>query len=272
MNLIFSKKFLQHDIRHPENKGRLKFFLGKRETEIINGEKFLGFAHSVEHIEKVRRACENEECLDADTPTVKDSYETACFAAGAAVQASESESFALVRPPGHHACCDRSMGFCLFNNMGIASKRLAGKGKKVFIIDFDIHHGNGTQDIVIGDDNIMFFSTHQHPLYPGTGLKDEKNCINVPLPFGTGDMEYVAMLEKRLVPALRKFSPDAVGLSAGFDSYFLDYKYMNPMAGFKLTKKSYERIKAIISEYRSFAVLEGGYNPESIRDGVRVFT
>ncbi len=117
----------------------------------------------------------------------------------------------------------------------------------------------------------MYLSLHQSPQYPGTGLRDEENCINVPLEFGTADDEYIKALEDRLVPALEEFSPDIVGVSAGFDGYYKDMGYMNPTAGFRLTKLSYKRIRDILKPYKCFYLLEGGYNPESIYEGVNVF-
>jgi len=271
MKIIYNKIFLEHDIYHPENKERLSRFKSLKDTSLENGEKYLSLVHTASLIEYVKERAGKELPLDADTMTCKKSYEVACFAAGAAIQAAERDAFALLRPPGHHASSSRSAGFCIFNNVAIAAKYLLNKKKRVFIFDFDLHHGNGTQDIFLGEKNIMYFSMHQSPQYPGTGIVSEGNCINVPLSMGTGDDEYMGQLETKLIPALRKFKPDIVGVSAGFDGYYRDYGYMNPTAGFKLTSKTYEKIKEIIGEYKSFYVLEGGYNPESIYEGVNVF-
>jgi acetoin utilization deacetylase AcuC-like enzyme len=273
MKLIFNKIFLEHDTgKHPENKNRLKNFISLPNTEIPFAEKYLTLAHSPGHINKVKELSKKGASADPETVVCNKSYEVACYAAGAAILAAEQGSFALVRPPGHHATIEQSMGFCLFNNMAIAAKYMAKKGKRVFVIDFDIHHGNGTQEIVLGDKNIAYFSIHQSPAYPGSGLISEQNCINVPMQYQTSDEEYIGVLRTALAHELKKFKPDIVGLSAGFDSYFKDLNYLEHGLGFNLTAKSYLEIKKIIEPYHSFAVLEGGYNPESIKEGVRVFS
>lgn len=271
MKLIYNKIFLEHDIVHPENKQRLSRFTELKDTGVENGEKYLELVHTRSLIETVKEASKTGMSLDGDTLTCRRTYEVACYAAGAAVKAAAEGAFALVRPPGHHASSDRSAGFCVFNNIAIAAKYLLNKNKKVFILDFDLHHGNGTQDILMGEENLVYLSLHQSPQYPGTGLRDEGNCKNITFGFGAADDEYIRALEEKLVPALEEFNPDIVGVSAGFDGYYKDLGYMNPTAGFKLTKLSYKRIRDILKPYKSFYLLEGGYNPESIYEGVSVF-
>lgn len=274
MKIIYNKIFLEHNTgNHPENKNRLSPFFHLPDSEIKNGEEFLTLAHSKKYIDYVKDVCEKGMQLEDDYDTVvsKRSYEAACYATGAAVQAAEEQAFAIVRPPGHHAERNNSGGFCLFNNMAIATKYLLNQGKRVFIIDFDVHHGNSTEEILLGEKNVIYFSTHQSGAYPGTGNYSRDNCIDVPLRIGTGDEEYINTLELMLAPAIENFKPDIIGVSAGFDSYFKDYGFMNQFVGFKLTEKSYLKIIELIKPYKVFCVLEGGYNPVSIKEGVDLF-
>ncbi len=272
MHLIYNKIFLEHRTRnHPENPERLVYFQGHPETEIMNGERFLKLVHTNKYIERVKEASSMREDLEQETQTSKRSYEVACYAVGATLMAAQQNGFALVRPPGHHASANSASGFCIFNNMAIVAKYLAYQGKKVFIFDFDLHHGDGTESLVMGDKSIVYFSTHQSDHYPGTGKHPKKNCFNFPLKKGTDDEAYIDLLYKELMPRIEDFKPDIIGLSAGFDAYIKDFGYLDSRGGMKLTTASYEEIRKIIKPYAHFAVLEGGYNPESVRDGVKVF-
>ncbi|MCD4739803.1 histone deacetylase [archaeon] len=262
MQLIFHPCYLEHETGvHPENAERLKWALNEECVKPESGEEFLGLVHSQEYIERVRQACEREVSLDIDTMTSQKSFESACFAVGGTVKASEEGGFALVRPPGHHA---PRGGFCLFNNMAIAAVRLANMGKKVLIVDWDVHHGNGTQELVVGKPGIQYISTHQSPFYPGTGLESVANCTNLPLSAGTNDEEYLRVLEPVLERALKEFDPEYVGVSAGFDSMRGD-----PLGGFELTEHSYLQVCELIKSRNCFFVLEGGYSPLNVERAVK---
>ncbi len=166
-------------------------------------------------------------------------------------------AFSLMRPPGHHAGRDRVAGFCYFNNLALACGHLlkTGKAKRVAILDVDVHHGDGTESLVLGNEAIRFCSLHQFPLYPGTGAASRGNCENIPLPEGTDEDAYLSALEPALERLLR-FTPDVLAVSAGFDTYKED-----PLAGLKLDVKTYKRIGKLIAATKlpRFAVLEGGY-------------
>lgn len=273
MELIYNSIFLSHDKEgHPESRNRLKHFEGMRETRLTNGENYLSLVHSKEYIELVRKASEiGWGYLDADTYITSKSFEAACYAAAASVKAAEDKAFALVRPPGHHACREKGMGFCLFNNMAIAAKYLLSKGKRVFVLDIDLHHGNGTQEILEGLENAFYFSLHQFPLYPGTGRGVGRNYANIAFPPRVTDTAYIRQLENKLYPALKAFQPDIIGVSAGFDSYYKDLNLLGANTGFNLTKRSYSKVREMISAWPNFFILEGGYNPESVKEGIEAF-
>ncbi len=274
MDVFFDPVFLRHDTGfHPENAGRLEMILEEMDAAKVkkpkDGEGQLHLAHTAEYINQVQMMCKLGGSLDSDTPVSPETYRAACLAAGAAIDASEKGGFALVRPPSHHAFPDRGSGFCVFNNMAIAALKLAKTGKKVFILDIDVHHGNGTEEIVLDKENIKFLSTHQSPLYPGTGLSDRgKNVVNVPLPPGTGDKEYIHVLEHKVAKEMESFKPNVVGASVGFDACVHDKGWVAGNA-FSLTDKSYARLKEILMPYEKFFVLEGGYNPKSILEGAK---
>lgn len=264
MEIIYNKIFLEHETgSHPENKKRLEVFGKLKEQEIIDGSNFLKKIYSLEYIDFIQKRGESDGFLDADTLVSGQSYKTACFAVGASIMASETGSFALIRPPGHHAGINKGGGFCLLNNIAIASKRLTEKGKKVFILDIDGHHGNGTQEIFYNSNKVFYFSIHQYPAYPGTGWLDEIGKekgkfynINIPLPPESGDDLFLKSIIDFL-PFVKKFKPDVVAFSAGFDGHWAD-----PLLNLNFSLNSYYQLGKIISKNfdNIFAVLEGGYN------------
>jgi acetoin utilization deacetylase AcuC-like enzyme len=219
--------------------------------------------HTADHVRVVRETRE-PTWLDGDTIASETSYEAALLAAGTAIEAARSCGFALVRPPGHHALTDRAMGFCLFNNIAIAARALQADGVgRIAIVDFDVHHGNGTDAIFRDDDSVLFISTHQWPFYPGTGGPNDQaeTTLNIPLAAGGGDDAYFHVFERVVEPAIAAFAPDAVLVSAGFDAHMDDpIAQMNVTAdGFRELARRCARMAPHVA-----AVLEGGYRIETL--------
>jgi len=211
------------------------------------------------------RAVERPVQLDPDTVASETSWDAALLAAGIALEAVDRSGFALVRPPGHHALADRAMGFCLVNNVVVAARYAQeelGLGR-VAILDWDVHHGNGTEEMVRGDDSVVFVSLHQWPFYPGTGGPgtSEGNIVNVPLPAGSGDAEYRAVFATIVQPAFAAFAPDLLLVSAGFDAHTED-----PLGQMELTAGGFRELALAAAELapRVAAVLEGGYNLDTL--------
>jgi acetoin utilization deacetylase AcuC-like enzyme len=263
--IVFSERCLEYGSFHIENPRRVRRafeMLMERGYEFVEpepaGEEDLLRVHDPEYIQLLRSG----DVGDADTPAYEDIYEYARLSAGGAILAAEINGFSLMRPPGHHAgrfgaaLGAATKGFCYINNIAVAVRRL---DRRTLILDIDGHHGNGTQEIFLGDPRVVYVSLHRHPLYPGTGYYSELNCLNFPLPAECGEAVYIKTLEEAL-KRVDMGEIEVIAVSSGFDAFAGD------LASLGLTEKAYGRIGEILASLGkpTFFVLEGGYMGENV--------
>ncbi|MBE7437340.1 MAG: histone deacetylase [Spirochaetales bacterium] len=296
---FYDPLFLEHDTGpgHPERAARLEAIvaclqrtsyhaslvkLPKREATLAE----IGLVHDSQYIAQLESFCnQGGGYLDGDTPVSQNSYAAAVLAAGAgpgavdAIQKGDaSNAFLMLRPPGHHSLRNRAMGFCLFNNVAITASYARSRGfERVAIVDWDVHHGNGTESIFYNDSSVYFISLHQYPCYPGTGARKDRGAgagsgytLNIPLAPGTGPAEYERHFAEEVLPALEEYAPDLILVSAGFDAHKSD-----PLASLELTTESFARLteglrtlSGSLCAGRIISFLEGGYHLQALAESV----
>ncbi len=297
---VYHPIYLRHDTgRHVEVAARLEAVIAHLEETGLKSKLTLieprpatvdeiALVHQRDYIKEIEEtAARGGGWLDPDTVMSPDSYQAALYAAGGVIRAVEAvmgeevaNAFALVRPPGHHATANQAKGFCLFNNLAIAAKYALAKYKleRVLIIDFDVHHGNGTQATFYDSPQVMYISTHEYPFYPGTGAINETGSgegrgtnLNIPMPAGCGDEEYLEVFEQIVIPASRRFNPQLILVSTGYDGHWAD-----PLAMMQLSVGGFAQMAKIIKELadelcvgRLALTLEGGYNLEALAASIK---
>ncbi len=299
MLFLYDDLFLEHKTgNHPENSGRLVSITRRVKDSDINDQlEYLPITpakdedilriHTKEYIARAKKTIEDGtgyfDCMDSVVS--EKSLEAAYLAAGSGVLAADQivsgkhkTAFCCVRPPGHHAEANESMGFCIFNNIAITARYLQAKHeiKKVVIFDWDVHHGNGTEHSFYDDDSVLYISTHQYPHYPGTGAREDIGSgkgvgynLNIPMNAGTGDQEYLEVMGKEVLPAIKKFAPDFILISAGFDA-----NHDDQLSSIRLSPEIFgtltEQILSVSdsAEGRIISFLEGGYDYDSLSKSV----
>ncbi len=297
--VVYHPLWLEHDTgEHPEAAARLEAIMQLLQEVQPPGVEIVcptapatvdqvAEVHTEPYIKKVEvLSARGGGQLDLDTAVSSRSYDAALMAAGGAIQAfsrvmdgKASAALALTRPPGHHALAGKGMGFCLFNNVVIAIRHTMKRYglERVMLVDFDVHHGNGSQDILYDDPCVLYFSTHQSWLFPGTGRIDETGWgegkgynVNVPLPGGSGDVAFSQVFRQVLVPVARRFRPELIAVSAGYDIHWLD-----PLAGLRVSTSGCAAIARTLRDLatelcdgRLAGVLEGGYDLEALSTSV----
>ena len=296
--VISDPQFMEHDTGgyHPESPQRVLYihtlFAGYEPgVMLIDPVKAdlddVLLIHDQAYIDKIARTgtAKKSVYLDSDTICCEDSYDIALLAAGSVLKLMEmaleskiEAGFASIRPPGHHAKKNRAMGFCIFNNIAIAARKATKVFglKRVLIVDFDVHHGNGTQDSFYSDKKVLYFSTHQYPFYPGTGGISETGAssgtgytVNCPLGSGKTDGDYIAVYQYVLSPIIEAYEPELILVSAGFDAHAMD-----PIGGMRLSSQGFGAITGIIRDAAKkvrapiIFTLEGGYNLNALRESI----